>query len=187
MVGPMPMALGCLAGGREMRQVGVAIKRRGVGTSAGSGRGDDRGLTSSPGDGAPSRSPFTAGKQARRPSAVTSHQSRVSSLLTADADVGVAPPSVTPRRGLRQTGTIEGGAGARRGAHRTRNESRGSREGGSDEGGRASCRRHEARKEVEGCMSDYHCTTKQYSELCGGGRHPPTQTAHSELYCSVAR
>jgi hypothetical protein len=108
-VGPMPMALGCLAGGREMRQVGVAIKCRGVGTSAGSGRGDDRGLTSSPGDGAPSRSPFTAGKQARRPSAVTSHQGRVSSLLTADADVGVAPPSVTPRRGLRQTGTIEGG------------------------------------------------------------------------------
>ena len=45
MVGPMPMALGCLAGGREMRQVGVAVKRRGVGTSAGSGRGDDRGLT----------------------------------------------------------------------------------------------------------------------------------------------
>ena len=42
MVGPMPMALGCLAGGREMRQVGVAIKCRGVGTSAGSGRGDDR-------------------------------------------------------------------------------------------------------------------------------------------------
>ena len=31
-------------------------------------------------------------------------------------------------------------------------------------------------------MSDYHCTTKQYSELCGGGRHPPTQTAHSELW-----
>ena len=26
---------------------------------------------------------------------------------------------------------------------------------GSDEGGRASCRRHKARKEVEGCMSDY--------------------------------
>ena len=48
MVGPMPMALGCLAGGREMRQVGVAIKCRGVGTSAGSGRGDDRGLTHGP-------------------------------------------------------------------------------------------------------------------------------------------
>ena len=174
----MPKAPGCLVGDREMRGRSGSHNAEGIGASAESGRGDDRGLTLHQVMERRAEARSQRASKPRRPPAVTSH--RVGCLSTnGGSRRRCRTARVTPRKGPRETGTIEGG-GARRGAHRPQiNESRG-REGGSDERGRASWRRHEARTEVEGCSD--RCTKKQHSELCGGGRHPPTQTANSELF-----
>ena len=44
----MPKAPGCLVGGREMRGRSGSHNAEGIGASAESGRGDDRGLTHGP-------------------------------------------------------------------------------------------------------------------------------------------